>query len=171
MTRTLPRAVLGALAVVCAVVHVLALVADGYTSFGLADVLVPFASEWRTVPVALGVVALYVLLAVEITSLLQRHLPRSVWRRIHVASYGLFAFATLHASSAGTDVTAVIGGGVAVGVAIVVALLSALAWVARSEPRPARERRGAGTAVRSAPGDLEPLGPAQDGARGWVGRE
>ncbi len=126
---------LGALAVVFVVVHVLGLVADNYTTFGLADVLVPFASEWRPIPVALGVVALYILVAVEITSLLQRHLPRNVWRQIHLASYALFAFATLHALSAGTDVMAVIGGGIAIGVATVVALLSALAWVARSEPR------------------------------------
>jgi len=129
---------LGALTLVFVVVHVLALIADGYTSFGLVDVLVPLASAWESVPVALGVVGLYVLLAVEITSLLQRHLPRAVWRQIHLASYGLFAFATLHALTAGTDVRAVLAGGVTLGVGIVVALLSALAWIARSEPREAR---------------------------------
>src|SRR3954447_2410037 len=57
---------LGALAAVFVVVHVLALVADNYTTFGLVDILVPFASQWRTIPVALGVVALYILMAVEI---------------------------------------------------------------------------------------------------------
>ena len=85
---------LGALAVVFVLVHVLAIVADNYTSFGLADVLVPFASAWKPIPVALGIVGIYILVAVEITSLLQRHLPRTVWRQIHLASYGLFAFAT-----------------------------------------------------------------------------
>lgn len=130
---------LGALATVFVVVHVLALVADNYTTFGLADILVPFASRWRPIPVALGVVALYVLMAVEITSLLQRHLPRKAWRQIHLASYGLFAFATVHALSAGTDVAAVIAGGAAVGAGTVVALLCALAWVARSEPEEGRE--------------------------------
>ncbi len=138
---------LGALAAVFVVVHVLALVADNYTTFGLADILVPFASEWRTIPVALGVVGLYLLMAVEITSLLQRHLPRGVWRQIHLASYGLFAFATLHALSAGTDVMAVVGGGIAIGVGTVVALLSALAWVARSEPKEYRQGAAAASAV------------------------
>jgi predicted ferric reductase len=140
---------LGALALTFVVVHVLALVADNYTTFGLADVLVPFASDWRTVPVALGIVGVYVLLAVEITSLLQRRIPRRLWRQIHLASYGLFAFATLHALSAGTDVAPVIGGGVAIGVGTVVALLSALAWVARSEPKESRVE--ASTAATSAP--------------------
>ena len=137
---------LGALAVVFVIVHVVALLADGYTSFGLVDILVPFASEWRPIPVALGVVGFYILLAVELTSLAQRHLPRAVWRQIHLASYGLFAFATLHALSAGTDVRDVLVGGVAIGVGVVVALLSALAWVARSEPK--EPRRAASAAVR-----------------------
>lgn len=128
---------LGALAVVFTAVHVLALVADGYTSFGPVDILVPLASRWRPIPVALGVVALHALVAVEATSLLKRHLPLGVWRRIHLASYGLFAFATLHALSAGTDVRSVLVGGVAFGVGVVAALLGALAWVARSEPRTA----------------------------------
>lgn len=135
---------LGALAAVFVVVHVLALVADNYTHFGVADILVPFASQWRALPVALGVVGFYVLMAVEITSLLQRHLPRNAWRQIHLASYGLFAFATLHALSAGTDVAAVIAGGAAIGVGIVVTLLCAIAWIARSEPQEHRHRAPVG---------------------------
>ena len=75
--------------------------------------LVPFASAWKPIPVALGIVAMYVLVTVEVTSLLQRHLPRTAWRQIHVASYGLFGFATLHALTAGTDVRAVVAGGLA----------------------------------------------------------
>ncbi|MBM3658691.1 MAG: hypothetical protein FJW95_04220 [Actinobacteria bacterium] len=146
---------LGALAVVFVVVHVGALILDGYTSFGLVDVLVPFASEWKPLPVALGVVGLYVLLAVELTSLAQRHLPRTVWRQIHLASYGLFAFATVHALAAGTDVRDVLVGGVAVGVGVVVALLSALAWVARSE---AKEPRGAASAP---PVGMVPTAPSR----------
>jgi predicted ferric reductase len=138
---------LGALAIVFVVVHVLAIVADGYTSFGLVDVLVPLASAWKPIPVALGIVGTYILLTVEITSLLQRHLPRTVWRQIHLASYGLFAFATLHALSAGTDVGAVIVGGLAVGVGAVVALFAVLSWVWRAEPRPGRVTRNVPTSV------------------------
>jgi sulfoxide reductase heme-binding subunit YedZ len=129
---------LGALTVTFVAVHVLALVADSYVHFGLTQVLVPFASSWRTVPVALGVIGFYLLLAIEITSLLQRHLPRPVWRQIHLVSYALIAFATMHALSAGTDARAVLASGVLIGVGTIVALCSALAWVARSEPRSAR---------------------------------
>ena len=138
---------LGALAVVFVVVHVLAVVADSYTSFGLVDVLVPFASAWKPIPVALGIVGMYILVTVEITSLLQRHLPRPVWRQIHLASYGLFAFATLHAMSAGTDVRAVLVGGLAIGVGAAVALFALLSWVWRAEPRPGRVARSLPTSV------------------------
>lgn len=127
---------LGVLSVVFVVVHVVAIVADGYTSFGPADVLVPFGSRWRPIPVALGIVALYVLAAIEVTSLLQGRLPRSWWRHLHLASYGVLVLASLHALSAGTDVGAVLAGGVAVGVGTVVVLLGALGWVVRSEARP-----------------------------------
>lgn len=128
---------LGALTIAFVAVHVGAIIADSYTSFGLVDVLVPFVSSWQPIPVALGIVGLYLLVAVEVTSLMQRYLSRPVWRHIHLASYGLFAFATLHALSAGTDAGEVIAGGVALGVGTVVVLLAALAWVARSEPRAA----------------------------------
>jgi predicted ferric reductase len=138
---------LGALTVVFVLVHVLAIVADNYTSFGLADVLVPFASAWKPIPVALGIVGMYVLVTVEVTSLLQRYLPRNVWRQIHLASYGLFAFASLHALSAGTDVRSVVFGGLAVGLGAVIALFAVLSWVWRAEPRPGRVARSLPTSV------------------------
>jgi len=138
---------LGALAVVFVIVHVLAIVADNYTSFGLADVLVPFASAWKPIPVALGIVGMYILVTVELTSLLQRHLPRTVWRQIHLASYGLFAFASLHALSAGTDVRSVVLGGLGIGVGAAIALFALLSWVWRAEPRPSRVARSLPTSV------------------------
>jgi hypothetical protein len=32
-----------------------------------------------------------------------RHLPRRVWRAIHLSSYAVFVFGTLHGLTAGTD--------------------------------------------------------------------
>ena len=78
---------------------------DSYTHFGLADVLVPFASAWHPGAVAWGVVALYLLLTVELTSLARRYLPNKIWRRIHVASLPLYGLATIHFLVAGTAST------------------------------------------------------------------
>lgn len=94
---------LGALAVVFTAVHVAALVADSYVHLGAADVLVPFASGWRPAAVAWGVVAAYLLVAVEATSLLQRRLPRRVWRAVHLLSFPLWVLATAHLFTAGAD--------------------------------------------------------------------
>src|SRR6478752_1109401 len=60
---------LGALAVTFVAVHVIAILADSYVQFSLVDVLVPFTGAWHPVAVAWGVVGMYLLLAVEITSL------------------------------------------------------------------------------------------------------
>ncbi|MBV8949264.1 MAG: ferric reductase-like transmembrane domain-containing protein [Actinobacteria bacterium] len=94
---------LGGLAVIFTGVHVVAIMLDSYVHFGLAEVLVPFASSWHPVAVAWGIAAFYLLAAVEITSLLRSRLPNRIWRRVHYASFPLFVFATVHGLSAGTD--------------------------------------------------------------------
>lgn len=94
---------LGGLAVVFLVVHVVSILLDTYVNFGLVEILVPFTGTWHPVAVASGIVGMYLLLAVEITSLLRRHLSKRAWRSTHYLSFPLFALATLHALSAGTD--------------------------------------------------------------------
>jgi sulfoxide reductase heme-binding subunit YedZ len=94
---------LGGLSVVFVGIHVGTIVADTYVHFGAADVVVPFASSWHPVAVAWGVVAMWLLLAVEVTSLAMRHIPRRVWRAVHFSSYALFVSATVHAFAAGPD--------------------------------------------------------------------
>jgi DMSO/TMAO reductase YedYZ heme-binding membrane subunit len=94
---------LGGLATIFVGVHVGSILLDSYTSFGLTDVLVPFASSWHPVAVAWGVVAMYVLLTVELTSLARQRLPQRLWRTLHVASLPLFVLSTIHYVVAGTD--------------------------------------------------------------------
>ena len=94
---------LGALATVFTLVHLATLVADSYVHFTVVDLLVPGASDWEPGSVALGVVALWLLLAVEATSLLQKRLPRRLWRWVHLSSFPLFWAATFHFVAAGTD--------------------------------------------------------------------
>lgn len=108
---------LGGLAVTFTAIHVAALVADSYIEFGLADIVIPFASEWRPGAVAWGVVSLWILVAVEVTSLLRRRLSRRTWRAVHVTSYALFWTATAHGLTAGTDATGPVYAAAAVAVA------------------------------------------------------
>ena len=91
------------LAVVFLGVHLVGLVADTFIGFGPADLFVPFVSSYRPGAVALGIVSMYLLLAIEITSLLMKRMSRKVWHGIHLTSYVLFPLATLHGLTAGTD--------------------------------------------------------------------
>lgn len=84
--------------------HMLGLYLDGYIQYGLAELFVPGASEYRTVGVAVGVVSFYILVAVQVTSYLRSRLSRRAWHIVHLGSYGLVWGAAVHAGMAGTDV-------------------------------------------------------------------
>lgn len=133
---------LGGLTVSFVVVHVIALVADTYVHFGWSELFVPLASKWRPWPVAFGIVALYLLLAVEITSLLMRHLPRRLWRFVHLGSFALAFLGTVHGLTAGADAAqpavrwAVVGACALVATALTIRLLLPLARAQRRNARP-----------------------------------
>ncbi len=84
-------------------VHLAALAVDDYVEFGLVELFVPMASQWRPGPVAVGVVALYLLGAIQLTSLVLRQIPRRLWRAVHGTSVPVFGLATVHGLWAGTD--------------------------------------------------------------------
>jgi sulfoxide reductase heme-binding subunit YedZ len=94
---------LGGLTAMFVAAHLAALVLDSYAQFGAKELLVPFASRWRPGAVAWGVVALYLLVAVEATSLAMKRLPRRVWRSVHATSFVLFGVGTVHTFTAGAD--------------------------------------------------------------------
>lgn len=94
---------LGGLSVAFLAVHMVALVADSYAHFSWAELFVPFASSWKAGPVAWGVGAFWGLVVVEGSSLLQRRIGRTTWRRLHFLSYPVALMTALHAAQAGTD--------------------------------------------------------------------
>jgi methionine sulfoxide reductase heme-binding subunit len=96
---------LGGLTLSFIAIHLAALVADSYVHFGLTDLAIPFASDWKPAAVALGVVATWVLVAVELTSFAVKRMPRRVWRIVHLTSYAAFWLTSIHAALAGTDRT------------------------------------------------------------------
>lgn len=96
---------LGGLSVTFSAVHIAALVADSYVSFGLTDILVPYASDWKPGAVAWGIVSMYLLVAVQASSMLMKRLPRRFWKGIHMSSWLLFWSGVIHGATAGTDAT------------------------------------------------------------------
>lgn len=94
---------LGGLTVVFTIVHLVALYEDKFVGFGPAELFVPLASKWRPVPVAYGVTGLYLLIAIEGTSLALPRVPHRLWRWVHLTSFALFALATAHMLTSGAD--------------------------------------------------------------------
>jgi len=121
---------LGALAVVFVGVHVGAIVLDAYTDFGITDVLVPFTGSWHPAAVAWGIVGMYLLAAVEITSLLRHRMTKRAWRAVHLLSYFLFASTTVHLLTAGTDVKALMASTAAalLGIGVVFGAAALYVW-------------------------------------------
>lgn len=108
------------LAVVFTAIHVVATVVDPWVDFTWVHALVPLTAPWRPLAIAPGVVALHLLLAIQVTSLLMRRVNRRVWRALHLSAVPTWLLATGHLVTAGTDVTNVLlGTGVLLGVGTV----------------------------------------------------
>jgi predicted ferric reductase len=85
------------------VVHVLAVWLDPYTQFGWNELLIPLASHYRPEWMALGIVGLYLGIAIGISTWLRPHIGYKWWRRLHVLTLGVFALATIHGIGTGSD--------------------------------------------------------------------
>ncbi len=107
------------------VLHIGAVVLDGYVSVSLLDAVVPFRAGYHPVWVGLGTLAVDLLLAVAVTSLARRHLGYRAWRTIHWAGYAVWPIAVCHGLGVGSDsatlwlrcltglcAAAVVGGGI-----------------------------------------------------------
>ena len=82
--------------------HIGAAILDPYLKLGLTALL-PLGSSWKPVPIALGVIALYLVVALIATSLLRRHLGQRAWKMVHWTSYLMWPLALAHTVTAGTD--------------------------------------------------------------------
>ncbi|TFD54062.1 2Fe-2S iron-sulfur cluster binding domain-containing protein [Cryobacterium frigoriphilum] len=95
---------LGGAALVMVGLHLVSLMLDPWLKFTAAEALVPFATDFKPLPVALGILAFYLLVAVQGSSLLMQRLPRRFWKFLHRASYLTVLLVSLHAGFTGTDV-------------------------------------------------------------------
>ena len=84
-------------------VHVLTTVLDGFVSIPLQDAFIPFISSYRPIWVGLGAIALDLMLALIITSLLRTRIGLRGWRAVHWTAYLCWPVAVLHGLGTGTD--------------------------------------------------------------------
>jgi methionine sulfoxide reductase heme-binding subunit len=121
-------------------VHVGGLLLDSYVGFSPAAIAIPFVSHWRPAAVAWGILACYLVVAIEITSLLMARLSRRLWHAVHLGSFVVFAAATVHGLTAGTDARNPVIRIVAIGSIAAVVELTVLRVVARARRRRAPAR-------------------------------
>lgn len=127
---------LAALAVVFLVIHIATAVLDPFVTISWLDAVVPFIGSYRPVWLGFGALALDLLLAVMISSLLRARIGYRAWRAVHWLAYASWPVAVAHTLGIGTDAGA--GWLLIVTAVCVVAVLAAVAvrLAARLQDRP-----------------------------------
>ena len=60
-------------------------------------------SGWKPLAVATGIVAMYLFVIVEMTSLLRKRISKRTWHIVHLSSLIAYLLSTAHFVQAGTD--------------------------------------------------------------------
>lgn len=129
--------------------HLVTLLFDSYAKFTVPALLIPYASTWRPTAIALGVVALWLLVAVELTALAAKKLSRKWWRDIHIASYLVFWSVSIHGALAGTDTSKPMYTWAAIAALSAVVFTASYRALSHSLPKRRAGTRGRRRAVRA----------------------
>jgi methionine sulfoxide reductase heme-binding subunit len=120
--------------------HIFTAIADGYVSIPWLSTVVPFTSAYERFWIGLGTVAVDLVAAVIVTSLLRARLSPSVWRAVHWLSYASYPVAVIHSIGASKDLRS--GWLLALTMASVFAVASAIGYriidASAAIPRPQR---------------------------------
>ena len=118
-------------------VHILAVWVDPFTRFGWNEVFLPFASHYRTVWMALGIVAFYIGIAIGISTWLRPRIGYQVWRAFHTLTLLLFGLVVVHGTATGSDTRTPWGAAM---YAASVVLVGTLLWMRLRKPLNAKSR-------------------------------
>jgi sulfoxide reductase heme-binding subunit YedZ len=117
---------LSLLAVVFLGIHIATTVVDGFAPIGWLDAVLPFRSGYRPVWLGLGAVAVDLLIALVVTSLLRGRIGYRAWRAVHWAAYACWPIALLHGLGTGSDTK--LGLVLALNLACLAAVVFAVWW-------------------------------------------
>jgi hypothetical protein len=84
-------------------VHVLAVWLDPFTQFGLDEILLPFASHYRPIWMGLGIVAMYLAIAIALSVYIRPRIGYAWWRRLHYLTFAVYALTLVHGIATGSD--------------------------------------------------------------------
>lgn len=89
--------------VVFLAIHVGATLLDPFIPFRWYDALVPFTGPYRVVWMGVGIIAMYLTLALVLSFYVRRWIGYRAWRTLHYAGFAAWVLALGHALAAGTD--------------------------------------------------------------------
>jgi predicted ferric reductase len=139
-------------------VHIVTAIVDGYVDLSPADAFLPFGAGFDPFWIALGAVAVDLLLAIGVTSALRSRLPHKLWRIVHLAAYALWPIAMLHGwGTSGGDASSVWM--LTVNLVCVASVLAALTFRLTHRDDDGRARRTANAK------------PPRTDHNGWVGAQ
>jgi methionine sulfoxide reductase heme-binding subunit len=94
---------LALLAAAFVALHLGVLLFDPFITFSVANLLLPIGEPYQSLGVSLGVIGLYALIVVLVSSWLRRYVSHRLWRGLHYGSFGVFILVTLHGLLSGSD--------------------------------------------------------------------
>jgi hypothetical protein len=121
-------------------IHILAVWIDPFTNFGWNEVFIPFASHYRPLWMALGIVAFYIGIAIGISTWLRPHIGYKLWRRLHVLTLLLYALVVVHGIATGSDTRTIwgdaiyAGGVLLIGTLLLIRLMKPMTTKGRTHP-------------------------------------
>ena len=83
--------------------HLGILLIDSYFPFKLSAILIPFASGYETISMAMGTFAFYFLIITLITSKFRKKIGYQRWRKLHALNPLLYICVTFHGLMSGSD--------------------------------------------------------------------
>jgi sulfoxide reductase heme-binding subunit YedZ len=164
-TTSLHRS-LSLLAVAFVAIHVITAIADPFVTIGVAAAVIPFTSPYKTLWLGLGAVALDLMAALIVTSLLRARIGRRTWRAVHWLSYVIWPVALAHSFGSSSDLQ---GGWLLwLGIGCAVAVFCAAVWRVtlglKAPPRAQRPAMMLADAEQAQPGQARPAHRSHAGA-------
>jgi sulfoxide reductase heme-binding subunit YedZ len=121
-------------------VHITTAVLDTFVNISVAAAVVPFVSAYEPLWLGLGAVAVDLMIAIIITSLLRAHLGRLAWKAVHWLAYASWPVAVVHSVYSSKDMQR--GALLGLALACIAAVLVAMVWrFARALAETPRARR------------------------------
>ncbi|MBV7328927.1 ferric reductase-like transmembrane domain-containing protein [Chloroflexi bacterium TSY] len=83
--------------------HAFVLLFDGYYTYTLASLLIPFTGPYEPGWIGLGTIGFYLMVLTSASFYCRKWIGQKTWRKLHYLTFLAYLFTTVHGWMAGTD--------------------------------------------------------------------